>query len=60
MGDFVGEHPVFAELEERVADGLAELAHGVEHVDGESFERPIHTGEAHDGVGVTGGLVEEW
>ncbi len=36
MGDLVGEHPVFAELEVRVAGDVAELLHLREHVDCQS------------------------
>ena len=59
VGDLVGEHPVLAELEHRVAGDVAELAHRVEHVDGEPFEGAVHAGEAQHGIGVAGGLVEE-
>ena len=59
VGDLVGEHPVLAELEHRVAGDVAELAHRVEDVDGQALERPVHAGEAQHGVGVAGGLVEE-
>ena len=38
---------------------LAEVAHGVEHVDGEAFEGPVHAGEAQHRVGVARRLVEQ-
>jgi hypothetical protein len=59
VGDLVGEHPVLAELEDRVAGDVAELLHGVEHVDREALERPVDTGEPQHGVGVARRLVEE-
>ena len=59
MGDLVGEHPVLAELEHRVAGVVAELLHRVEHVDRETFERAVDAGEPQDRVGGAGRLVEE-
>ncbi len=59
MGDLVGEHPVLAELEDRVARVVAELLHRVEDVDREAFERTVHAAEAQDRVGVARRLVEE-
>ena len=59
VGDLVGEHPVFAELEHRVAGKVAELLHGVEHVDRQTFERTVDAAEPQDRVGRTRGLVEE-
>ncbi|HEV7761348.1 MAG TPA: hypothetical protein VGO78_20225, partial [Acidimicrobiales bacterium] len=59
MGHFVGEHPVLAELEHRVARQLAELLHRVEDVDREALERAVDAGEPHDRVVGAGGLVEE-
>ena len=41
VGDFVGEHPVFAELQHRIARLGAEFLHRREHVDRESFERAV-------------------
>ena len=38
---------------------VAELPHGVEHVDGEALEGAVHAGEAQHRVGVAGRLVEE-
>src|SRR3546814_12110027 len=57
--DLVGEHPVLAELEHLVAGHVAELAHRVEHVDGEPLERTVHPGEPQDRIRVAGRLVEE-
>ena len=50
VGDLVGQHPVLAELEERVAGQVAELLHRREHVDGETFEGPVHAGQAQHRV----------
>ena len=55
----IGQHPVLAEVQDRVAGGAAELAHGVEHVDGQALERPVDTGQTKDGVGVAGGLEQQ-
>ena len=38
VGDLVGEHPVLAEVEDGVTGQVAEVAHRVEHVDGEALE----------------------
>ncbi len=37
----------------------AVVAHRVEHVDGETFERPVDAGEAQDRIGVARGLEEQ-
>ena len=50
MGDLVGQHPVLAEVEDRVGERAAEVAHRGEHVDGKALERPVHAGEAQDRV----------
>src|SRR5206468_2576598 len=52
VGDFVGEHPVFAELEHRVARLVAERLHRVENVDREPFERAVHAAQPQHGVGI--------
>ena len=59
VGDLVGEHPVLAELEDRVARLVAELLHRAEHVDGEALERAVHAAEAQHRVGVARGREEE-
>jgi len=46
VGDLVGEHPVLAELEERVIGELAEFLHLGEHVDRKALERSVHAGKA--------------
>ena len=59
VGDLVGQHPVLAELEQRVAGDVAELLHRGEHVDGEAFEGPVDAGEAQHRIGVAGRLEQE-
>ena len=59
VGDLVGEHPVLAELEDRVAGLVAELLHRAEHVDREALERAVHAAEAQHRVGVARGREEE-
>ena len=59
MGHLVGEHPVLAEVQDGVAGGIAEVAHRVEHVDGQAFERAVHAGEAQHGIGVARCLVQQ-
>ena len=46
VGDLVGEHPVLAEEQDGIVRAGAEVAHGVEHVDGEAFEGTVDAGEA--------------
>src|SRR3546814_1996062 len=59
VGHLVGQHPVLAELEHRVAGQVAELLHGVEDVDGEALEGAVDARQAQDRVGVARGLEEE-
>ena len=56
---FVGEHPVFAELEDRVAALAAKVLHRVEHVDRQAFERAVHAAQAQHRVGVARGGEQE-
>ena len=51
MGDFVGQHPVFAELEVLIAGQIAELFHCGEHVDGQAFESAVHASETQHRIG---------
>ena len=41
VGDLVGQHPVLAELEHRIAERGAEVLHRLEHVDGQALEGPV-------------------
>ena len=59
VGDLVGEHPVLAEVQDGIAGGITEVAHRVEHVDGQTFEGAVHAGEAQDGIGVARRFVEQ-
>ena len=59
VGDLVGEHPVLAELEHRVARLGAELLHGAEDVDREALEHAVHAAEAQHRVGVARGGEQE-
>ena len=59
MGDLVGQHPVLAEVQHRVVGAVAVIAHRVEHVDGEAFERPVDAGEAQHRIGVARGLEQQ-
>ena len=59
MGDLVGQHPVLAEVQDRIVGAAAVVAHGVEHVDGEALEGPVHAGEAQHGIGVAGRLEQQ-
>ena len=52
MRDFVGEHPVLAELEHRVVRLAAELLHRVEDVDRQPFEGAIDSAQTQHRVGV--------
>jgi hypothetical protein len=49
VGDLVGQHPVLAEVQDRVLADLAELAHRVEHVDGQALEGPVDARQAQHG-----------
>src|SRR5436190_3553044 len=57
--DLVGEHPVLARRQHRVAGVVTEELHRVEHVDGEAFERAVDAGEPQQRVLGAGRLVEE-
>src|SRR2546423_1240225 len=50
VGDLIGQHPVLAQRHDRVAAFHAELAHGVEHVDGQPLEGPVDAGQAQERV----------
>ena len=58
VGDLVGEHPVLAELEVRVAGEIAELLHLGEHVDRQALEGAVDTGEPQDRI-VRAGRLEQ-
>ena len=59
MRDLVGEHPVLAELEHRVTGDGSEVLHCGEHVDGETLECPVDTGETKDRVGVARRFIQQ-
>ena len=58
MGHLVGEHPVLAELEVRVAGEVAELLHLREHVDRQALERTVDAGEPQHRI-VRAGRLEQ-
>ena len=58
VGHLVGEHPVLAELEVRVAGDVAELLHLREHVDRQALERTVDAGEPQDRI-VRAGRLEQ-
>ena len=59
MGHLVGQHPILREAHHRVLSRDAEVAHRVEHVDGQTFESAVHATQAEDGIVGTSGLEEE-
>ena len=58
VGHFVGEHPVLGVVQHVVVHLDGEIAHGGEHVDGQTLECPVHAGEAEHRVGMAGGLEQ--
>ena len=58
VGHLVGEHPVLAEAQHRVAHLVGEVAHRREDVDGEAFEGAVDTGETEHRIGVASGLEQ--
>ncbi len=58
MGHLVGQHPVLAEAQHRIAHLVGEVAHRREDVDGEALECTVHAGETEHRVGVAGSLEQ--